>query len=231
MTAPRDERAAATASQHVWKAEAHLSCGRIGKGIEALDAAAQALAAARDDRAYVRVAQRILAMAPNRVDTWRGLAYAQLRWGDVEGAGKAVVAWLKLRPEATDAIECMAEVFGRRGRRELAAKTLARLGAKELDAGRPGAAARLCERARSWSPHEDEVGALSRALADVAVAPGGLFDSMAEELSLMPSRPRARTGQTISTKAVPLRDALERSNDYFGAGGSDPDYALAAVGL
>lgn len=226
-----DASAAKAASRHVWVAQGHLQHGRIGKGIEALDAAAQALAAARDDRAYVDVARRILALSPNRVDTWRGLAYALLRWGDVEGAGSAVVSWLRLRPEATDAIECMAEVFGRRGRRAQAAQTLARLGLRELDDGRPGTASQLCERARSWDDDVPEIHTLSRALADLATPSGAALTSMTEELSLMPCRPAARTGHTVSTRALPHYDAERCTTDYLAAGGNDPGLVLAAVGL
>lgn len=198
------EHAARTASKHVWLAEAHLQFGRMARGIEELDNAARALAAARDDRAYVDVARRILALQPNRVDMWRGLAYAQLRWGDTEGAGEAVVQWMRLRPGSSEAIECMAEVFGRRGRRTQAAQTLARLGLRELVEGRIGTASRLCERARSWKHDEPDVATLASELSEVAAAAAA--NRFGEEMGLTP-RPRRVHDNVVTMTAAPRQDA------------------------
>ena len=217
--------AARDASRLVWVAEGHLRSGRIAEGIEGLDKAAAALCAARDDRAYVDVAKRILTLAPNRVDILRGLASAQLRWGDVEGAGQSIVAWLRLRPGATEAVEAMAEVFGRRGRREQAAQTLARLALRELHEGRPGAAARLCERARSWDDSQPDVLAVAQRMTELSIEPSEAW-ALSPELGVAPStRPRTKT---IAARTVQRRP---ETGAYIAAGGNDPEYALAAVGL
>ena len=210
------------ASRHVWLAEGHLQHGRIVQGIEELDKAAAELAAARDDRAYVDVAKRILVLAPNRVDMWRGLASAQLRWGDVEGAGQAVVRWLQLRPGATEAIEAMAEVFGRRGRRELAAQTLARLAWRENNEGHERSAVRLIERAKSWDDRHPEVVGVAERLHDTMLR-------AAEDCDLG-LQPAAETGRSRTIVAANVQRRPETAA-YLAAGGTDPEFALAAVGL
>jgi predicted Zn-dependent protease len=154
-------------------AELLLRAGRTVDAIAQLRVTASILERDGNNREYLAVVDRILAIDGRNLEALRGLAHAHLRLGDPERALTALTNLMRLCEDDPVGLELLARCLAVLGRGWNAVSLLGRLSTRLRRESAFERADTLLARARRWAPHDAGFQAGLETLRQALIRPAG----------------------------------------------------------